>query len=96
LSNGVYTSYATSRPAPQHLTNGGPPPRAPEHPFQQPNTVMHSHPSFGPPHGSPPVARDTYPQRPDPNNQQSNNMRSNDGRVNGGASASPSLRNLLS
>lgn len=96
MSNGVYTSYATTRPPPpQHLTNGGPPPRAPEHPFQQPNAVMHSRQPFGPPHGSPPMPRDTYPPRPDPNNPQ-NNMRPNDGRVNGGASASPSLRNLLS
>jgi hypothetical protein len=94
MSNGVYTSYATTRPPPQHLTNGGPAPRAPEHPFQQPNSVMHSRQSFGPPHGSPPVPRDAYPPRPDPNPQ--NNMRPNDGRVNGGASASPSLRNLLS
>ena len=96
MSNGVYTSYATTRPSPpQHLTNGGPPPRAPEHPFQQSNAVMHSRPPFGPHHGSPPMARDTHPQRPDPNNPQ-NDTRPNDGRVNGGASASPSLRNLLS
>ena len=96
MSNGVYTSYATTRPSPQHLTNGGPPPRAPEHPFQQQNAAMHSRPSFGPPHGSPPMPRDTYPQGRDPSNPQNNNMRPNDGRVNGGASASPSLRNLLS
>ena len=95
MSNGVYTSYATTRPPPQHLTNGGPPPRAPEHPFPQSNTVMHPRQPFGPPHGSPPIPRDTYPPRPDPNIPQ-NNMRPNDGRVNGGASASPSLRNLLS
>jgi hypothetical protein len=95
MSNGVYTSYATTRPPPQHLTNGGPPPRAPEHPFQQQNAAIHSRPSFGPPHGSPPMPRDTYPQGRELNNSQ-NNMRPNDGRVNGGASASPSLRNLLS
>jgi hypothetical protein len=95
MSNGVYTSYATTRPPPQHLTNGGPPPRAPEHSFQQPSSIMHPRQSYGPPHGSPPMPRDTYPQRPDPNNPQ-NNVRPNDGRVNGGASASPSLRNLLS
>ncbi|KAG0650609.1 SANT domain-containing 2 [Hyphodiscus hymeniophilus] len=95
MSNGAYTSFATTRPPPQHLTNGGPPPRAPERPFQQPNAVMHPRQPFGPPHGSPPVPRDTYPPRPDSNNPQ-NNIRPNDGRLNGGASASPSLRNLLS
>jgi hypothetical protein len=41
------------------------------------------------------MPRDTYPQGRELNNSQ-NNMRPNDGRVNGGASASPSLRNLLS
>ena len=95
MSNGVYTSFATTRPTPQHLTNGGPPPRAPEHPFQQPNAVMHPHQPLGPVQGSPPMPRETYLSRTDPNNPQ-NNVRSNNGRVNGGASASPSLRNLLS
>jgi len=34
-------SYATSAPTPQHLINGGPPPRAPEHPSSHPITPMH-------------------------------------------------------
>jgi hypothetical protein len=95
MQNGTYPLYASTRPSPQHLTNGGPPPRAPEHPFSQSNGHMHPRPSFGPPQGSPPLIRDTSRGR-DANNSQNNSMRPNDGRVNGGASASPSLRNLLS
>ncbi|TVY83425.1 Lid2 complex component snt2 [Lachnellula suecica] len=91
MPNGNYASYTSPLPA-QHLTNGGPPPRAPEHPFG--NTPMHSRSSFGPPHGSPPLHRDSHPQARD--TPQPNNVRHSDGRVNGGASASPSLRNLLS
>lgn len=97
MQNGPYASFASTRPTPQHLTNGGPPPRAPEHPFAQGNT--HSHPPpppFGlPPHGSPPMQREPNPQGREPGSQQ-NGSRPSDGRVNGGASASPSLRNLLS
>jgi hypothetical protein len=95
MQNGAYASYASTRPAPQHLTNGGPPPRAPEHPFSQSN--MNPRSSFGPPQGSPPVLRESHPPGRDVSGLQSNNgVRPNDGRVNGGASASPSLRNLLS
>lgn len=95
LQNGSYPSYASTRPSPQHLTNGGPPPRAPEHPFSQNNPPVHSRGSFGPPQGSPPIHRDAHLQG-SVTNPQANSSRSNDGRVNGGASASPSLRNLLS
>lgn len=96
MQNSSYASYAATRPPPQHLTNGGPPPRAPEHPFPQNSAPMHSRGSFGPPQSNPPILRDGHVQGRDLNNPQSSNARPNDGRVNGGASASPSLRNLLS
>ncbi|ESZ99533.1 hypothetical protein SBOR_0098 [Sclerotinia borealis F-4128] len=89
MQNGGYGSYVSTRP-PQHLTNGGPPPRALEHPFPQSSAPMHPRP-YGPPHGSPPLNR--LPNGPP---HQLNGVRPNDNRVNGGASASPSLRNLLS
>ena len=92
LQNGTYGSYVSSRPPPQHLTNGGPPPRTPEHPFSQTSAPMHSRP-YGPPQGSPPVNREPLRDGGPP---QINGVRVNDNRVNGGASASPSLRNLLS
>lgn len=92
LQNGTYGSYASTRLTPQHLTNGGPPPRAPEHPFS--SAPMPSRSPFGPPQGSPPMHHDTHPQMRD--TPQSANARQNEGRINGGASASPSLRNLLS
>ncbi|KAF4631157.1 hypothetical protein G7Y89_g6970 [Cudoniella acicularis] len=97
--NGTYPSYASTRPPPQHLTNGGPPPRAPEQPFSQNNGTMHSRSPFVPPQGSPPTHAHAHPQSRDgnpPPPPPPNNVRPNDGRVNGGASASPSLRNLLS
>ncbi|KAF8848164.1 hypothetical protein BDZ45DRAFT_295812 [Acephala macrosclerotiorum] len=102
MQNGSYVSYASTRPQPQHLTNGGPPPRAPEHPFSHNSGPMHPRASYGPPppgppQNSPPTLRDGHLQGRDHNNPQANNnSRPNDGRVNGGASASPSLRNLLS
>lgn len=96
IQNGSYASYASTRPPPQHLTNGGPPPRAPEHPFPPGSAHIHSRGSFGPRQGSPSILRDNHAQGRDQNNAQGSNARANDGRVNGGASASPSLRNLLS
>ncbi|TVY48953.1 Lid2 complex component [Lachnellula occidentalis] len=92
MQNGTYASYASTRPTPQHLTNGGPPPRAPEHPFS--NAPMRPRSSIGPPQGSPPMHHEAHPPSREP--PQPSNARQNDGRVNGGASASPSLRNLLS
>ena len=83
LANGVYQSYIAANAPPQHLTNGGPPPQASEYPPPQSSSTIHSHP-FSTPHASPPSSRDGVPGR------------QSDGRVNGGASASPSLRNLLS
>jgi hypothetical protein len=113
--NSTYNNY--NRPTPQHLTNGGPPPRAPEHPFTQNYQHMGPHSSQGPPHGpgspplpreqhiqgrgpphgpgSPPLPRDQHLQGRDLGSSQ-NGVRPQDGRINGGASASPSLRNLLS
>ncbi|PMD31139.1 hypothetical protein L207DRAFT_640895 [Hyaloscypha variabilis F] len=96
LQNGAYGSYVSTRPPPQHLTNGGPPPRAPEHPFSHSSTTMHPRASFGPPQSSPPILRDSRPPSRDIGSSHSAGPRPPDGRVNGGASASPSLRNLLS
>lgn len=96
LQNGAYGSYVSTRPPPQHLTNGGPPPRAPEHPFSHSNTPMHPRASFGTSQGSPPVLRDSRPPSRDIGSSHNTGPRAPDGRVNGGASASPSLRNLLS
>lgn len=93
----AYGAYASTRPAPQHLTNGGPPPRAPESPFiQNGHPHLHHRSSFNVPHASPPVPRELLSTVREPNGQQINGARPVDGRVNGGASASPSLRNLLS
>jgi hypothetical protein len=96
MQNGTYASYASTRPSPQHLTNGGPPPRAPEHPFIQNNSPIQQRSSFGQSQGSPPTFRDPHSQNRDVGNPPNNTSRPNDGRVNGGASESPSLRNLLS
>lgn len=80
---------ATHAPA-HHLTNGGPPPRAVEHPFSQ---VLHPQRSpFSTPHGSPPIARDSVIVNREPSNQP---PRAPETRQPSGASASPSLRNLL-
>jgi hypothetical protein len=96
IQNGSpYPSYASTRLPPQHLTNGGPPPRAPENPFSHSGHSLHRHPSFGPSHTSPSVSRDMPPLSREPLSQ-GHPPRPSDGRVNGGASASPSLRNLLS
>lgn len=75
---------------PHHLTNGGPPPRPAEHPFSQ---VMHPQRSpFSTPHGSPPLSRDNMMSGRDLNSAPS---RPTETRQASGASASPSLRNLL-
>jgi hypothetical protein len=96
MQNGAYGSYASTRPPPQHLTNGGPPPRAPENPFaHHSHGPVHHHPPFGGSHASPPMNREPLPMNREPHSQ-SHVVRTNNGQVNGGASASPSLRNLLS
>lgn len=78
-----------------NLTNGGPPPRAGEHAFSQ--GLLGQRSPFSTPHGSPPVSRDSLVMSREPS-LSSNNLppRQSDGRSGGGASASPSLRNLLS
>lgn len=105
--NAVYPSYTSTRPPPQHLTNGGPPPRASEHPFL-PNhgPSMHHRQSsehFRQPYGSQQASPSMH-QSPHqisrdathPHNNGARPTENRDNRVNGGASASPSLRNLLS
>ncbi len=98
--NGSYPSYTATRPPPHHLTNGGPPPRATETPLTQNHAPhMHRRPSYGRLQGSPPVLHNQHPASRDASHPQNNGARPNDNRdnrVNGGASASPSLRNLLS
>ncbi|ROV99900.1 hypothetical protein VMCG_06241 [Cytospora schulzeri] len=85
-----YHPHHSAPHAPHHLTNGGPPPRAVEHPFSQ---VLHPQRSpFSTPHGSPPMTRDSVIVNRDPNNQP---PRAPETRQPSGASASPSLRNLL-
>jgi hypothetical protein len=78
----------------QNLTNGGPPPRAAEHSFSQGMLPQRS--PFSTPHGSPPVSRDGIPMSREPSLSNNAPPRPNDGRPTSGASASPSLRNLLS
>ncbi|ROV91264.1 hypothetical protein VSDG_07799 [Cytospora chrysosperma] len=85
-----YHQHHSAPHPPHHLTNGGPPPRAVEHPFSQ---ALHSQRSpFSTPHGSPPMTRDSVVVNRDHNNQP---PRAPETRQPSGASASPSLRNLL-
>ncbi|KAI1312577.1 hypothetical protein F5Y03DRAFT_241420 [Xylaria venustula] len=90
----------THSPSLHNLTNGsGPPPRNSD--FSQ--GLLSQRPQFSTPtHRSPPVSRDGIPVNHESsiNNSSNNNnntpVRLNDGRPVNGASASPSLRNLLS
>ena len=91
IQHGVYAPYAPSPP--QHLTNGGPPPRALEISFPHGTHPSYRQP-FGGPHESPQARRDGPQISREPINHNGNNAPSR--RVNGGASASPSLQNLLS
>jgi hypothetical protein len=78
-----------------NLTNGGPPPRAGEHSFSQ--GLLSQRPPFQPPLGSPPISRDGLAMSREPSLSNANPPpRPSDGRSPSGASASPSLRNLLS
>lgn len=95
ITNGAFGSYASTRPPPQHLTNGGPPLRAPENPFSQSGHSIHHQSTFSSSHTSPALPRETLPVNREPINQ-SQGPRTGEGRINGGASASPSLHNLLS
>ncbi|KAI0137015.1 SANT domain-containing protein [Xylariales sp. AK1849] len=80
----------------QNLTNGGPPPQVREHAFSQ--GLLGQRSPFSTPQGSPPLSRDglTRSREPSLSNNPPPPPRPNDGRPASGASASPSLRNLLS
>lgn len=93
VQNSSFGSFASTRPPPHHLTNGGPPLHAPESPFSQNGRNLH--PSSFPSRTSPPVSREP-PLINREAMSQGHGGRSNDGRANGGASADPSLRNLIS
>ena len=97
MPNGSFPPYTSPRPAPHHLTNGGPPPRANDLPFthNSSHAPMLPRTSYGPPHASPPL-HINHLQRENGNAHGASNGHQENGRVNGGASASPSLRNLLS
>ena len=71
IPNGAFGSYASTRPPPQHLTNGGPPLRAPENPFSPSGHSGHQHSSFGTSHTSPPLPRETLPVNREPMNSRS-------------------------
>lgn len=80
---------APPAPPPYHLMNGGPPPRPAEQ-FSQAHPPQRS--PFSTPHGSPPVPRENVPLNRDGGNMP---QRPPENRQPSGASASPSLRNLL-
>lgn len=77
-----------------NLTNGGPPPRAADHTFSQGGIAQR--PPYQNPHASPPIARDGLPMNREASLSNNPPPRNSDGRPASGASASPSLRNLLS
>lgn len=95
--NSTHVLYSISRPPPppQNLIDGGPPPLAPESPFSHPNRSDHQREHSFSSHQDSPRNHEAHTRALDPNNSQGNNIRANDSRKNGGASASPSLRNLL-
>ncbi|KAI1849225.1 hypothetical protein JX265_008636 [Neoarthrinium moseri] len=78
----------------QNLTNGGPPPRAGERSFSQ--GLLGQRSPFSTPHGSPPISREGLSMTREPSLSANPPARPSDGRPASGASASPSLRNLLS
>lgn len=96
-SASVYMSpYHHHVPSSIHgLTSGGPPPplRPSDHSFSQ--GLLAQRPPFAGPHGSPPL-RDARPLSHDPGHMSNLPPRPSDSRPASGASASPSLRNLLS
>ncbi|KAH6660153.1 hypothetical protein BKA67DRAFT_42112 [Truncatella angustata] len=77
-----------------NLTNGGPPPRPAEHSFSQ--GLLGQRSPFQNPHGSPPISREGPPMNREANMSNNPPPRPSDNRPASGASASPSLRNLLS
>lgn len=80
---------APPAPPPYHLMNGGPPPRPAEH-FGQGHPPQRS--PFSTPHGSPPGPRENVTLNRDGGSM---SQRPPETRQPSGASASPSLRNLL-
>ncbi|ETS87921.1 hypothetical protein PFICI_01749 [Pestalotiopsis fici W106-1] len=97
LSNGTgpYHPYHHQTHHSLHnLTNGGPPPRATEHSFSQ--GLLTQRPPFPTSHGSPPIARGGIPLSRESSLSNNPPPRPSEPRPASGASASPSLRNLLS
>lgn len=106
IHNNGGASFVTSYHPPTHpplhsLTNGSPAPRTSDHSFSQ--GLLSQRPPFSTtPHRSPPVSRDGITMNHEQNINNINNSNSvnapprpNDARPANGASASPSLRNLL-
>lgn len=94
------SSYLASYHHPTHhplhnLTNGAPPARTSDHSF--PQGLLGQRPPFSTPHAPTPLSRDGYfiTREPSVNNTNTPPTRPNDARPPSGASASPSLRNLL-
>ncbi|KAI0482822.1 hypothetical protein GGR56DRAFT_208991 [Xylariaceae sp. FL0804] len=85
--------HSTHHPL-SNLTNGGPPPRASEHSFSQ--GLLSQRSPFTTPHGSPPISREGVSMSREASLNINPPPRPSDGRPASGASASPSLRNLLS
>ncbi|KAI0998067.1 hypothetical protein K3495_g10123 [Podosphaera aphanis] len=89
-----YATYSSSRPqtlTSQHLISPGAPPRPLESPFLQASTLAHQQQQQ-----QPGVHHDGTSLRSEPNSRIGDpDVSPNDGRFHGGASASPSLRNLL-
>src|SRR5262249_43755972 len=95
LQTAVPPQYTPSHVPPPQILNGGPPPRTSDHTF--PHAPAHHMPSFAASHGSPPSGRDRPTTPREPASAAANGTRTaGEGRTPGGASASPSLRNLLS
>ncbi|KAI1322220.1 hypothetical protein F5Y16DRAFT_51572 [Xylariaceae sp. FL0255] len=91
-----YTSsfHHSAHPPVTNIMNGGAPARASDHSFSQ--GLLPQRASFSTPHRSPPMSRDGMSMNRDSSiNSTALPPRSGDGRPTSGASASPSLRNLL-
>ncbi|KAJ9142145.1 E3 ubiquitin-protein ligase SNT2 [Pleurostoma richardsiae] len=87
----MHAYHQSAHHSPIHLTNGGPPPRASDHGFSHVLNPQRS--PFAAPHGSPPLMRDSITLAREASNAP---PRAPESRPASGASASPSLRNLLS
>jgi hypothetical protein len=99
IPNGNYGPYTSPRVETHHLTNGVPPPRPNDPPFSNHNgshDQMYQRPPYAPAQSSPPLLNNHLQSRANSISHPTSNGHQENGRVNGGASASPSLRNLLS